>query len=144
MGKTSLLQCPHFCRLSSQTRSKVYALAQHRCPNSGESLLVSGEYWLTMIWVRSGALRLFTIDENLNENNIAFFSDNEFLWPVTKSLRNQPSPFHIESVTLSELWIWPYVDFKDQFSDEVEWNAFYLPWVEALQNTKSRGLKGTP
>ncbi|GLQ72276.1 Crp/Fnr family transcriptional regulator [Vibrio penaeicida] len=141
MGDTFLLHCPHFCGLPQPTQSKIYALAQHRHLTTGELLLASGNRWLTVIWVKSGTLRLFTRDKNKDEHNIAFFSDEDFLWPVTESLRNQPSPFNMETMTPTELWVWSYADFREQFGCEDEWQAFYLPWVEAFQCAKLRGNK---
>ncbi|MBD1557158.1 Crp/Fnr family transcriptional regulator [Vibrio sp. S9_S30] len=138
MCDTFLLHCPHFCGLPQPTQSKIYALAQHRRLAADELLLTAGERWLTVIWVKSGTLRLFTHDESKDEHNIAFFSDDDFLWPVTESLRNQPSPFNMKTMTPTELWVWSYSDFREQFDGEDEWRSFTLPWIEAIQNTKSR------
>ncbi|EGU61727.1 Crp/Fnr family transcriptional regulator [Vibrio nigripulchritudo ATCC 27043] len=139
MGDTYLLHCPHLCCLPSTIQSKIYAIAQHQRLSDKQTIVETGNHWQSIIWLKTGTIRLYTLNEH-QEHNIAYFSDDDFLWPVTESLRNQPCPFTIETLTPVEFWIWTYDEFREQFKKDEDWRTFHTPWLKAFENTKSKSV----
>ncbi len=82
-----LLNCPHFAGLPEQIQATLNQQATHFEYPSKRVILRPEDPWQTLYWITSGVIRMYYLDVDGKEHNKSFFSDNDFFWPVTESLR---------------------------------------------------------
>ncbi len=84
-----------------------WSQAQPRDLPRGRMLQQAGQPWRHLWWVERGALRLYLTDRDGAESNKNFFLDEAMFWPVTPSLLQSPSMFHVEPLEDSRVWALP-------------------------------------
>ena len=61
--------------------------------------------WREIAWIAHGGLRLFYLDRHGNEWNKNFFLANDWLWPLTPSMRERAVNFDIAAMEPTQLWV---------------------------------------
>jgi CRP/FNR family transcriptional regulator, anaerobic regulatory protein len=69
-----------------------------------ETLLKEGQVCRQMIFVEKGCLRMFYINEKGTEQITQFAIENWWIADFMSYDRQQPSPYHIQSVEASDIW----------------------------------------
>ncbi|WP_434355154.1 Crp/Fnr family transcriptional regulator [Parasalinivibrio latis] len=133
-----LLSCPHFASLPEPVQAALNKQAVHFEYAAKHTILHPDEPWQSLYWITKGVIRMYYLDTDGREHNKAFFSDNDFFWPVTESLRAEKTGFIIETVNVTCGWKWSFEPFRQAFPDDETWLKFVQPWQEALLSAKLR------
>lgn len=99
------------------------ALARAVDAPTGEALLRAGDRWSSLLWVESGALRLFYLDRQGQAANKSFYLDGDMLWPLTAALATQPVNFWIEAIAPTRAWLLPWQAWQEAAAGWPAWQA---------------------
>lgn len=98
----------------------------------GEHFLIAGEIPEYIAFVASGLLRLYYIDTDANEITKHFSSENTLAISYSAFLRREPSPFFIQAIEDSTLFVIDYAAYRELMQGSACWNEAARKLAELL------------
>lgn len=99
-------------------------------------LVLAGEKWDKVFYIHGGIIRLYYTDKEGREFNKNFFREDQLVWPVSPSARNNDSLFSIEAMEDIKVSICPFASFYSWLAGHGYWEKFALPHVEFFAEDK--------
>lgn len=96
------------------------------------SLLLPGDRVHELIFVASGLLRFYYLDEEGNESNKAFVAENEFAGPLASAALDLPVIYGIQALEPSSLLVARYADFSSLFEEDPLYDRLGRKFAELL------------
>lgn len=127
---------PLVASLSEEKSSRVMQLAEEVSFGRGQELLRAGEHWRHLWVVKAGVVRLFYLGESGQEFTKNFFLEGQVLWPLTDTLRNEPSNFFVAALEDVVVYAWPMEELEALVGQEPAWQEFRCRALQLLLDEK--------
>lgn len=108
---------------------------QRRYPRS-TILVLAGDLWDRVYYIRKGMIRLYYTDSQGREFNKGFFREGQLLWPVAPYARKKGSLFSISALEDLQVSVCGFDAFYRWLSTHRCWEHFALPYAESLAGEK--------
>ena len=118
--------------LSDAQFERLFSIFQPKKAQAQSSLLLPGDRVHELIFVVSGLLRFYYLDENGAESNKAFVAENEFAGPLASAALDLPVIYGIQTLETSTLLIARYSDFSSLFDEHPAYDRLGRKFAELL------------
>jgi CRP-like cAMP-binding protein len=103
-----------------------------------EMLVKAGEKWDKVFFIHKGIIRLFYMNLEGQEYNKGFFWENQLVWPVAPSARENDSLFNISALENVTVSVCNFLSFHSWLTRHGYWEKFALPYTELFLEDKFR------
>lgn len=100
------------------------------------SVLMAGQSWRRLYYIRQGLIRLFYTDADGNEYNKGFFPEQHCLWPVAPRDRQRGILFDIATIEATEVLDCDMDALQAVLEERGQWRTFALHYAEQLLESK--------
>lgn len=100
------------------------------------TVLMAGQSWQQLYYIKRGLIRLFYTDADGNDYNKGFFREGHCLWPVVPRDRHQGVLFNIATIETTELLVCNMDELHRQLEEQDQWQGFALHYAEQLLESK--------
>lgn len=101
-----------------------------------EPVLMSGQAWRQLYYLKRGLIRLFYTDADGNDYNKGFFREGHCLWPVAPRDRLHGVLFNIATIEPTELLVCDVDALYRHLEFQGQWERFALFYAERLLENK--------
>ena len=115
---------------------KAAALFTGREYQRKQILLMAGEKWDKVFFIRKGIVRLYYTDQEGKEFNKGFFSEGQLVWPVAPSARKNKSLFFISALEDIKVSVCGFSAFYSFLNRLGFWEKFALQYAELFSDEK--------
>lgn len=134
-------------RLGSQLRAALPGITDLACERlaplfelrtvpRGQVLLAQGDIARRVLLVEGGMLRLFFARADGREFNKGFFPKGTVILPLTAAMAIDASPFGVDALEASQVWVAAHAEFTSALSAIAEWHPLQRRLLAGLVDRK--------
>lgn len=118
--------------LSDAQFERLFSIFQLKQAPAQSSLLLPGDRVHELVFIASGLLRFYYLDDDGVESNKAFVAENEFAGPLASAALDLPVIYGIQTLEPSTLLCASYADFSHLFDEDPLYDRLGRKFAELL------------